>query len=158
MTLADARALHVRRDHRALAERALDAAIELDKIAQREPGDTDAVIEFANFLSDTSGLVSSQGPASLHADPLAVSILSRTIEDLVEHPLGGLNEVVRLLNEYVDKLRSAQDRSLYAEVAEARDFCIALHGALLAQETGAGEEDWEAAYQNEMGNSGCRFC
>ena len=104
---------------------ALEAAVELDDIIRGKASSSDAVIELAKSLQETTSEIGGSSLTSL-ADPLSADLLNRALEQSSSPRMSTVESLIRRANDVASSLQKARSGSGAEELENLRNFCLAL--------------------------------
>jgi len=117
---------------KSFAELSLRAAEEADRQLRGQNARTDVLREWATRLSEISGLGETAEMAFLQSDPDAADVIARALDEASNKTIDSVSDVNLATKKIVGPLLDHAERLSNDELRLLRQFCLALHRAILA--------------------------
>jgi hypothetical protein len=115
-----------------LSTLSLDAAVQLDRLARKQPADLESLNRFLRTLGASTG-VSHPDSFNLQPKPLDFDILDRAFYRVDQVSISHVADLERRLGELIAMIRKVANGGETSELNTLKTFCLSLHQALLSE-------------------------
>jgi len=133
-----------------LTSLSLDAALQLDRLAQKKTADLATISAFGQRMSSSEGLPGSARPFSFQENPVNIDILNSALYRSEGPTLVNISDLEARLNDLLSKINevaAGRDKD-EGTLSSLKRFCLALHTALLEELVPrTSPNDWMSAQQ-----------
>jgi hypothetical protein len=119
--------------HRDLAEIALDAAIESQKLLEGTGESKTHLLELSKQLQDSGAMNLGADHTSLQGSPEMVSLLTHAVRSTCEQEISELNSIGEFVSKVIDDINKFSTPEDQEKLTFVREFSLALNTAIQSQ-------------------------